>query len=249
MISRCSLQALKRHPRKELMLKHFSSYYGGGAGAGGSSSFADSQTLRAYPQYSVFGENCMLALKLLPPAFQVLKSRTLVVERKGRLLIEWSARTPDGSVDRERQVRFGLSPEEVGLIIDQLPQHEVELTRYPHRNSGDFASVSQPGAAQKVLTLTPRNGGVVAFKIHYEAEGPAGSALSSPGREEAGGPLEVLVQLGEFRVMCELMRSSIPVLVGWDMQLKIALERTTDQAKRGQGSSSSNSASLNDIPF
>jgi hypothetical protein len=135
-------------------------------------------------------------------------------------------------------LKFGLSPEEVGLIIDQLPEHQVEMARRPPpiTSSGDFPSVTQPTSDQKVMTLTPRGGGVVAFKIHDEAGGSE--------------PLEVLVQLGEFRVMLQLMKSSIPVLVGWETQVEVALEKAVDTAKRGRDAlSSSNAASLNDIPF
>lgn len=55
--------------------------------------------LKAYPSYNVFGEECMLSMKLLPPFFRYLhKSQTLVMDnqRKGRLLLEWIPKNPDG---------------------------------------------------------------------------------------------------------------------------------------------------------
>jgi hypothetical protein len=230
MLSRFAKPVLRRQSltANELTLKCFSSYYGGGEAA--------KQNLRAYPQYTVYGENCMLALKLIPPTFQISKTSILFAEKKGRLLLEWISRSTDGSLDFERSLKFALSPEEVGLIIDQLPEHQVELARQPSPSSGDFTAVTQSTSGQKVITLSPRNGGVVAFKIHDESGGSA--------------PQEVLVQLGEFRVMHELMKSSIPVLSGWQVQVDLSLERALDNARRGrEAPSSSKAASLNDIPF
>jgi Whirly transcription factor len=237
MLSGSTRRALQRHTAARFSAacrRDLSSYYGGSN---------DDASIRSYPQYSVFGENCVLALKLLPPTFQVLKSRTLVVEKKGRLLLEWSPRAADGSVIRERQVRFGLSPEEVGLVLDQLPEHQVELTRQPPRNSNDFSAVSQPLGATKVLTLTPQGGGVVVFKMQLDDDDSSFAQNVTGGNARA---MEVSVQLGEYQVMRHLMLSSIPVLVGWQQQVEIALQRSVDGAKRGQGHPSSN---YNDIPF
>ena len=57
------------------------------------------QSIRSYPQYTVYGENCMLSVKVLMPAFKVLRSNTLVLDgnKKGRILLEWTPRTADGT--------------------------------------------------------------------------------------------------------------------------------------------------------
>jgi Whirly transcription factor len=249
--SSCTRSILKRPTaRASAACRNFSSYYAGGGGSYSSSSNDNDGSIRAYPQYSVFGENCVLALKILPPTFQVLKSRTLVVEKKGRLLLEWNPRAADGTVIREKQVRFGLSPEEVGLVLDQLPEHQVELTRLPPRSSNDFSAVSQPSGATKVLTLTPQGGGVIAFKMQLDDNDGSYVPHSTGGNARA---MEVAVQLGEYQVMRHLMLSSIPVLVGWQQQVEIALQRSIDSARRGQGQghhpSSNYSSSMNDVPF
>ena len=91
-----------------------------------------SNVLRATPQYSVFGENCLLALKVLPPELRLLhKSNTLVTDnrKKGRILFEWVPRLADGSISRDTSLRFALSPEEIGLVLYQLPQHEISISR------------------------------------------------------------------------------------------------------------------------
>ena len=56
--------------------------------------------LKSYPQYNVFGENCMLCMKLLPPVFKYLRNHqtlTLDSNKKGRILLEWIPRNPDGA--------------------------------------------------------------------------------------------------------------------------------------------------------
>lgn len=59
------------------------------------------QQMKAYPQYAVFGEQCMLSIKFLPPVFKYLdRNQTLIVDgaKKGRLLMEWIPRNPDGKL-------------------------------------------------------------------------------------------------------------------------------------------------------
>ena len=60
----------------------------------------NNNSVRAFPQYNVFGEQCMLAIKLLPPTFRFYRnSNTLSVDsnKKGRFLLEWIPRNPDGT--------------------------------------------------------------------------------------------------------------------------------------------------------
>ena len=58
--------------------------------------------MKSYPSYSVFGEKCMLSLKLLPPAFKYIdRSQSIVLDgaKKGRMLLEWIPRNEDGKQD------------------------------------------------------------------------------------------------------------------------------------------------------
>lgn len=65
------------------------------------SSFATSSSpdLKAFPQYTVFGETCMLTVKVMMPGFRVLKSNTLVVDgnKRGRIVFEWTPRDAEGT--------------------------------------------------------------------------------------------------------------------------------------------------------
>lgn len=159
---------------------------------------------RAFPQYSVFGEDCMLAIKIMMPQFRLIRGDTLVVldgSKRGRILIEWTPRekATGGMAGRDSQVRFGLSPEEVGLLLDQLPEHEVEFVR------------KVPDSADKIMIAKPADGGAVAFQVEHEQK-----------------TLQVNVQRGEFVVISEIMRSSLPTLVGWSTMMEVAMQKSLD---------------------
>jgi hypothetical protein len=58
--------------------------YGGGGGTGG-------PPLRAFPTYAVFGEECLLAVNLLPPKFRLQPHTNILYldsSKKGRILLE-----------------------------------------------------------------------------------------------------------------------------------------------------------------
>lgn len=50
--------------------------------------------LIASPTYYVYGADTMLAFKVIPPTFKVLRNNSVVLDsnRKGRILLEWSPR-------------------------------------------------------------------------------------------------------------------------------------------------------------
>jgi hypothetical protein len=148
-----------------------------------------------------------------------------------------------GGINRDLQIRFGLSPEEVGFLLDQLPHNEVEFTRRLP------ASVDQPGQVadeipEKVFRVVPGEGGQFAFRVDFEKNGVGGQSVA--GEDTAMGPLEVVAQLGEYRVMRELMQRSIPALTGWETQLNVAMQNAVHAALSGNnntyGSSSGSSA-------
>jgi hypothetical protein len=132
-----------------------------------------------------------------------------------------------GKIIRDSQIRFGLSPEEVGLVIDQLPKYEVELSR-----SGEYGMpIPTSEAPEKVLRISSTEGGAVSFKVDYELDGVGGqSPLQSSGPWI--GPLQVVAQPGEFVLIRELMRTSIPALVGWSSMLEIAIQNRLEESSR-----------------
>jgi hypothetical protein len=139
-----------------------------------------------------------------------------------------------GGVNRDSQLRFGLSPEEVGLILDQIPNHPVELARRvpPAGENGGVAygGGSNDDMPDKVLRITPGPGGSVSFRIDYEKDGVGGQSPAY-GEEHASGPLEVTAQLGEVQVVREIIRTSIPALVGWTTMLEVAMRKSIEDAR------------------
>jgi hypothetical protein len=166
------------------------------------------------------------------------------------------------SREKESQLRFGLSAEEVGLMLDQLPANIVEFSRRPPTTTGyagatqqsEFGAIAATNTntadmPDKVFRITPGEGGSVSFLIDHELNGvsvppPSStasvsndyavvSASSSTTTTTTSGPLEVVVQLGEFAVIKELLRSSIPVLVGWNTMVEIAMQRSFESMQNG----------------
>jgi hypothetical protein len=65
------------------------------------SSSPNASSLKMQPSYQVYGETCALTIKVVLPSFRVLGSSTVVLEAKsrGRLLLEWTPRRNDGTLD------------------------------------------------------------------------------------------------------------------------------------------------------
>ncbi|GKY94162.1 hypothetical protein MPSEU_000382300 [Mayamaea pseudoterrestris] len=176
---------------------------------------------RTYPQYTVYGDTCMLSLKVVLPTFRATKQQGLYVDSKGmgRVVLEWIPRDSNGRGEPTKTVRFGLSPEELGILVDQLPHHSVELMRRP--------STDETSSNNKLFRVAPNNNGMFSFAFDYERDGVTGV-----GPE---GPFAVQVPLGEFTVLHELMKSSIPVVTGWSALLEAGTRAAMDQAMREHG--------------
>jgi hypothetical protein len=158
-----------------------------------------------------------------------------------------------GGVNRDSQLRFGLSPEEVGLILDQLPNHPVELARRVppggENGGGSIGGVMSEDTPDKVLRITPGAGGSVSFRIDYEKDGVGGQSPAY-GEDHASGPLEVTAQLGEVQVVREIIRSSIPALVGWTTMLEVAMRKSIDDARNSSPDfGGNNGGNGGNVPF
>ena len=134
------------------------------------------------------------------------------------------------SRDRESIIRFGLSAEEVGLILNQLPhQQTIEMSRKP---SSDESLYDGPTAPQKVCKIVPSPGlTTVDWMVDFEVDGVGGQ----PMQNNILGPLSVTMQTGEVQVVMEIMRSSLPSLVGWSTMQEIALRKSVSDAHSGRG--------------
>ena len=137
---------------------------------------------------------------------------------------------------RESIVRFALSPEEAGLTMIRLPDEAVHFVRsnnsdYDSGNSGD-------SGPDKVFRATPVEGGAVSFEVDFEIDGVGGQyPPNSMGGYQSPAPFKVVAQRGELVVMQELIRSSIPSLVGWRSMLDIAVDSRISESMHGGGGS------------
>lgn len=104
---------------------------------------------------------------------------------------------------------------------------------FSRRLPADTPGVAAGEVPEKILTITPNEGGQFAFKIDFVRDG-VGGQKAGPG--EATGPLEVVAQLGEYVVIRELFQKTIPTLIGWDVQLKYAIEQSVSMALQNGGS-------------
>lgn len=99
------------------------------------------------------------------------------------------------------------------------------------------------------------NAGVVSFKVGFEsADGSNSDMFGSHNHTGVSThvdstSMEVLVQLGEFQVMREIMRSSIPLLVGWKTMVEVAMQRNLEDVLRDQGNHALSGLSSHDVPF
>jgi hypothetical protein len=136
-----------------------------------------------------------------------------------------------GGFNRDEQIRFGLSPEEAGFLLHQLPDNEVEFVRRIPISEGSSGAAAAD-MPEKIFRIIPGEGGQFSFKIDFEKDGVGGQTV---GDGTPLGPLEVVAQLGEYMVMREIMQKSLPSLIGWDLQLNIAMQNAMNIAVHHNG--------------
>mmetsp|Transcript_5647 Transcript_5647/g.8233 ORF Transcript_5647/g.8233 Transcript_5647/m.8233 type:complete len:274 (+) Transcript_5647:110-931(+) len=194
--------------------------------------------LRAFPQFSIFGETAVLSLKMISPKFKVIKDGILVPDNtnRGRLLLEFTARTGTADINWKEQVRFALDSSEVGLMVSQLPHNPVEWARPPAgHNSFGLADTPEggmnTGMPDKVLSIEPQEGARVKFTLDFKKDGVGG--------QDPLAPMEVTAEAGEFEVMRSIMQTSLPFLSGWQTLMEVGtkyeLEGNLRQPSPGGG--------------
>lgn len=152
-----------------------------------------------------------------------------------------NATTATGTVTRDRDnvVRFGLSAEEMGLLLHQLPLDQtVELVRKPTSNAAgesmyeNSITTTLTAVPHKICTITPQPAdATVEWKVDFELDGVGGQVMSNG----MPGPLVVTMQAGEVQVVLEIMRTSLPLLVGWTSLQQIAVQKAVNDATTGRG--------------
>lgn len=108
------------------------------------------------------------------------------------------------------------------MILDQARNETVEFSRtgFP------------PNVIDKVFRVTPHESGAFEFRIDYEAEGVGGQSPPDRPGLEGIAPLGIVFQRGEYVVIRELMRNSIPTITNWDFMLKMQVESNIAEASK-----------------
>mmetsp|Transcript_14080 Transcript_14080/g.21703 ORF Transcript_14080/g.21703 Transcript_14080/m.21703 type:complete len:267 (-) Transcript_14080:271-1071(-) len=193
----------------------------------------------AYPQYSVFGPTHSLTIKLIIPSYRMVKGEAVATDysKRGRMLFEFTPRDSHGKLDYNQKARIGLEANEVGLLCNQLPHHEVEIVRNSspqYSNSagaegGMFEGTVTNDMPQKVIKFSPSDRAAVNVSLDYV------SGIDGNTSDLEAGPMEVPMQTGEFEVFASIMRSSLPILAGWSPLIDIAIQASINEAINGGG--------------
>ena len=214
---------------------------------------------KAFPTYTVYAPTGALVFKPQQPQFNIARpSGGLVLAQKGRMSIELVPRKlsapPYKSINTNNNfaqhvwkdaIRYSLSPEEVGLILNALPHQEVEFSSTLSLNDDldsehKFHSSSGTDTIDRVLKLSPVGGSSIKVSIDFVRDG-LGGALLPPHLIKYGTPahvhpIEVEMQTGEWIVVQTLLQHSIPFLLGWTDMLALNNANAVQEAQNPNAS-------------
>ena len=267
-----------------LQSKRSFSFYGSFSNSGGGS---NNSVRMGPPSYQIYGEETALTVKVIPPEFKQLASGTVVMApgRRGRILMEWIPRE-GGRYQWDRPIRFALAPEEAasvflarldpqkllhsqessgedGMVASSTTVAAAEIVRRPNPggNESDFVNESSKmftgNTPDKVFRSRLMANGTVQLMVDYELEGLGGQ--EPPNENEARGPLQIDVMVGEYQVLRSVVEYSLPRLTGWSIMLDNAMEQSVQKAIYSNNSSygqsphnyqnRGNDTNDNDTPF
>jgi len=221
-----------------------SQYYGGGGGGGGGGAPS-----RAFPSYSIFGTDALLTLKPLLPTFKPAGGDGVALDRRGKMMLSFTPSAGGGDSGGgnwkwQEQLTMALTVEEVGLLVNQLPMHAVEISRAGSNQmqsrgvgGGEYSLAPEAevsDAPDKVLTVTPGEGATVTFAIDFVRDG-VGGQISPLDENSRHAPMEVVAQAGDFQVCKHLMEASIPQLLGWNSMMDIGVQSMISRSGGGGG--------------
>lgn len=170
----------------------------------------------------LFFSRYRLSLKTIVATFKpVGKNNGLAVDKVGRLMLDFVPRKSGNAsaFAYNERMAVALSAEEVGLILNQLPDSSVRIFRKGAHNDYNH----EP---DKVLSVNPGTGSSVNFQLNM---------LEEDGRNSEQFPIgsqmyEVNVQAGEYEIIKTLCQQSLTHLVGWDALLKVETDRALTSA-------------------
>mmetsp|Transcript_6705 Transcript_6705/g.7580 ORF Transcript_6705/g.7580 Transcript_6705/m.7580 type:complete len:289 (-) Transcript_6705:303-1169(-) len=191
--------------------------------------FDAARNMKVFPSYSVYGETSILNIKPIMPTFKTSgkEGNFISVDKKGRILFELSPITGN-NINWGEMIKFALSVEELGLMISQLPFHQVRFVRQLNSMDGDgmngsrYNTITNDESIEKTLTLTPSDGAAIMLELDYMKNGVGGQLPPMNTGESTTAPQHILLQAGEWEVIRAIVQDSIPSLAGWKLLMDVA---------------------------
>jgi len=195
---------------------------------------------RAFPQYCVNGESALLCFKPIMPEFKPAGKDGIALQNTGRMLLAFTPITPGRhGFLWDEQIFFGLSVEEIGMLISHVPHQPLKLSRNLGKdwnnetvtNDGKYDSVSTNESGRKVLSVTPGEY-AINFSIDYLEDGMNAQAQIETEKGASFVPMEVAMKAGEWEVTKSILKESIPYLLGWNYMMDIATTTAVNDATK-----------------
>ncbi|XP_062022320.1 single-stranded DNA-binding protein WHY2, mitochondrial [Rosa rugosa] len=162
---------------------------------------------QVYAPFSIYKGKAALSLSPVLPTFTKLESGSVVVERRGSVMLKFMPAIGERKYDSEKKQLFALSATEVGSLISLGPKDSCELFHDPSMQS------SNAGQVRKSLSIKPHADG------YFISLTVVNNLLKT--RESFSVP----VTTAEFAVMKTACSFALPHIMGWD--------RLTNKVPRG----------------
>ncbi|KAL2345845.1 hypothetical protein Fmac_007130 [Flemingia macrophylla] len=172
---------------------------------------------RVFAPYTVYKGKAAFSLSPCLPTFTKLDSGTVVVDRRGSMMMVFMHSIGERKYDWEKRQRFALSATEVGSLITMGPQDSCEFFHDPSMLS------SNAGQVRKSLSIKPNNNG------YFVSLTIVNNLLKTKDQ------FSVPITAAEFAVMKTACSFALPHIMGWD-QITKQQSRGTDGIKPKGGS-------------
>ena len=178
---------------------------GPGAAAGAEPAAGPGGGVRAFVGYNVYKGKAALQFSPVKAQFAPFTDRqgqaALRLDRKGSILCQFAPAAGERQYDWEKKQTFALSADELGSLL-AMDAFKDEVSFFHDPNMGGQGQ----GLVQKALKVGPSpDGKVLFFSLDVKSGGSPNQRISVP------------VSRGEFAVLCSLIHSVLPSLLGWDL--------------------------------
>lgn len=193
--------------------------------------FYGSKTGKAYPEYALYRDHCALKFKPLPPIFHQAGRNGIAVSRRGSILLEFTPKIK-GEYMWKKSMLIALDMEEVGNLLSlfnptlEVKQPLIFMRRQLDDESEVYNNIEEkkPSKALEVSS----DGRLVSFHLGFFLDGKGGQ-IPPPG-EPCQDVTSIKIELtpGEWVVLSNLMKSSIPHISGWKKMQEINTENAVN---------------------